>query len=510
MAAAGGTEMSSELPQHVENVIVGAGFGGLCAAIKLGEAGREYLVIERGGDVGGTWRDNSYPGCACDVPSHLYSFSFAPNPDWRHSFSRQPQILAYLRGVARDHGVLPHVRLQTTLTAARWDEATSTWAVETSRGSLTADRLVLATGPLSEPSIPAIPGLAGFKGETFHSATWNHDHDLTGERVAVIGTGASAIQFVPHVQQAASRMTLFQRTAPWVLPRRDRRYGGWERRLNRVLPVVQRCLRGLIYSARELMVIGFVRPQLMRRAERVALRHLNRQVTDPELRQKLTPSFRLGCKRVLMSNTYYPALAADNADVVTDGIVEVKPHGIVTADSFGNRTEHPVDTIIFGTGFRVTDPPVAELISGPDGRRLSDVWHDEGMTALHGLVIAGFPNLFMLVGPNTGLGHTSIVLMIEAQVRYLITLLEKADASGGRVVDAKRTVQAAYNADLQQRLAGTVWNAGGCQSWYLDRQGRNTTLWPTFTFSYLKEMRSVHLSEYDVTRTADEPTAVPA
>ena len=406
--------------------------------------------------------------------------------------------------------MLPHVRLRTALTGARWDVATSTWAVETSRGSLTADRLVVATGPLSEPSIPAIPGLPGFEGETFHSATWDGDHDLAGERVAVIGTGASAIQFVPHVQQLAARMTLFQRTAPWVLPRRDRRYHAWERRLNRVLPVVQRGIRSLIYAARELMVIGFVRPRLMRRAERIAVRHLNAQVSDPELRRKLTPSFRLGCKRVLMSNTYYPALAADNAEVVTDGIVEVRPHAVVTEASSGIRTEHPVDTIIFGTGFRVTDPPVAELICGPAGRRLSEVWAEEGMAALHGLAIAGFPNLFMLVGPNTGLGHTSIVLMIEAQVGYLVRLLEAVDGVRGGVVDASHRAQAAYNTGLQQRLAGTVWNAGGCQSWYLDRQGRNTTLWPTFTFSYLKEMRSVDLTEYDVTRTAGSRKAVPA
>jgi cation diffusion facilitator CzcD-associated flavoprotein CzcO len=498
------------LPDHVGTVIVGSGFAGLCAAIKLDESGRgDYLVLERGDDVGGTWRDNSYPGCACDIPSHLYSFSFSPNPDWHHSFSRQPQILDYLRGIARDYGVLPHVRLRTAMTAARWDDATSLWTIETERGSLTADRLISAMGPLSAPSIPVIPGIESFEGTTFHSAQWNHDHDLSGKRVAVIGTGASAIQFVPHVQKAAGQMTLYQRTAPWVLPRRDRRYPTWQRRLNRILPAVQRTVRAQMYLFREFVFIGFRKPKILARLERVGIRHMHSQVSDPALRAKLTPHFRLGCKRILASNDYYPALAADNAEVVTDSIVEVLPRAIVTEAPDGTRTEHPTDTIIYGTGFRVTEPPAADIIWGSGGHRLADLWSAEGMSALHGLTIAGFPNLYFLVGPNTGLGHNSIVLMIEAQVRYVVDLLAKAERAGLGVVEPRSSVQKAYNVELQHKLEGTVWDVGGCQSWYLDKQGRNTTLWPTFTFTFMKQLRTADLDEYDL-RPARRDESVPA
>jgi cation diffusion facilitator CzcD-associated flavoprotein CzcO len=499
------------LPDHVGTVIVGSGFAGLCAAIKLAEAGRgDYLILERGDDVGGTWRDNSYPGCACDVPSHLYSFSFAPNPNWHHSFSRQPQILDYLRGIARDYGVLPHVRLRTAMTSAQWDDATSRWTIETERGSLTADRLISAMGPLSAPSIPVIPGIETFAGTTFHSAAWDHDHDLSDERVAVIGTGASAIQFVPHVQQAAGRMTLYQRTAPWVLPRRDRRYAKWERRLNLVFPAVQRAIRTQMYLLREFVLIGFLKPNILAKVERVGIRHMQKQVSDPALRAKLTPYFRLGCKRVLASNDYYPALVADNAEVVTDSIVEVLPHAIVTEAPDGSRTEHPTDTIIFGTGFRVTEPPAAEMIWGSGGHRLADVWSAHGMSALHGLTIAGFPNLYFLVGPNTGLGHNSIVLMIEAQVRYLVDLLSKADRRGLAVVEARPSAQARYNVMIQRGLEGTVWSTGGCTSWYLDKEGRNTTLWPTFTFTFMKQLRQADLAEYDVRPATRRDETVPA
>jgi cation diffusion facilitator CzcD-associated flavoprotein CzcO len=499
------------LPAHVETVIVGSGFAGLCAAIKLDEAGRgDYLVLERNSEVGGTWEANSYPGCACDVPSHLYSFSFAPNPDWRHAFSRQPQILDYLKGVADRYQLYPRIRFHTALTGAAWDEESGRWTIETSRGSLTADVLILGAGGLSDPSIPKIPGIESFEGTTFHSATWDHDHDLRGERVAVIGTGASAIQFIPHVQELAERLSVFQRTAPWVLPRRDRRYGALERRLNRLVPGLQRSARARIYAVRESWLIGFAfRPSVLKVGERVALRHLHHQVPDPALREALTPSFRLGCKRVLLSNDYYPALGAPNTEVVTDRIVEVLPRAIVTESVDGTRTERPVDTIIFGTGFQVTDPPSAKLVRGRDGQTLAEHWAGSGMSALNGLAIAGFPNLFMLVGPNTGLGHNSIVLMIEAQVRYIIDLLTRMRAAGVTAVDPKPEVQAAYNTRLQRQLSRTVWNTGGCQSWYLDANGRNTTLWPTFTFEFMRQLRHADLADFNE-RRVERPKVVAA
>jgi cation diffusion facilitator CzcD-associated flavoprotein CzcO len=492
--------VSKPLPHHVETAIVGSGFAGLCAAIKLDAAGRsDYVVLERNAEVGGTWQANSYPGCACDVPSHLYSFSFAPNPDWSHAFSRQPQIFDYLKGVAATYDVYPRIWLDTPMTDAAWSNDTGQWTIQTPAGSFTADRLILGAGGLSDPKLPAIAGIDRFEGTTFHSATWDHDHDLSGERVAVIGTGASAIQFVPFVQQAAGRLTLFQRTAPWVLPRRDRPYGRVERRLYRLVPGLQRAFRARMYAMREMWLIGFaLKPSLLKVAEKIALRHLASQVPDAVLRAKVTPNFRLGCKRVLLSNDYYPALTAPNVDLVTDRIVEVLPHSIVTESADAVRTEHEIDTIIFGTGFLVTEPPSAQHVRGRDGRTLAEHWTQSGMSALHGMSIAGFPNLFMLVGPNTGLGHNSIVLMIEAQVGYLVDLLSQLTVRGLAEVEAKQQVQDDYNDGLQHKLERTVWNTGGCQSWYTDANGRNTTLWPTFTFEFMRALRHADLAEYDV------------
>jgi cation diffusion facilitator CzcD-associated flavoprotein CzcO len=503
---------SSEDPVDVETVIVGTGFAGLGAAIKLREAGhRDLVLLERGDTVGGIWRDNSYPGCACDVPSDLYSFSFAPNPRWRHAFSRQPQIRDYLEGVAQDYGLLPAVRFGADVTAMTWDDDAQRWLVTSTAGTWRCRFLVLGTGGLSDPSVPDLPGLETFTGTTFHSATWNHDHDLTGRRVAVVGTGASAIQFVPHVQQRAEHLTLFQRSAPWVLPRRDRAYRSWERLLRRVFPGLQRSFRLRIYLLRELTVVALAkRPSLLRHGEKLAVKRLHEQVPDPQLRRALTPTFRLGCKRVLLSNDFYPALTQPNVTVETGRIVEVTPSAVVTATEDGTRREHDVDTIIFGTGFRIRDLPVAHRVTGSDDRTLAEHWADTGMAALHGTTVAGFPNLFFLVGPNTGLGHTSIVLMIEAQLRYLVDMLDRAQRAGIESFQPRRAAQDAHNERLQRMLSRTVWNTGGCDSWYLDRHGRNTTLWPTFTFSFMRQMRGADLAEYDVTRRTSRRETVPA
>ena len=486
------------LPARADVVVVGSGFAGIATAVRLIERGtRDFVVLERGDDVGGTWRDNTYPGCACDVPSHMYSFSFAPNPDWSHAFSPQPEIQAYLQRVARERGVLPHVHLRTELLGARWDDDAQEWHVATSRGELTCRVLVLGTGGLSDPSVPSLPGLERFTGTTFHSAEWDHEHDLDGERVAVVGTGASAIQFVPHVQRRASRLVLFQRTAPWVMPRRNRRISRREQALYRRVPAAQKLTRAGIYSVRESWIVAFAKqPALMKAAERVARKHIAQQVRDPELRAKLTPTYRLGCKRVLLSNDYYPAVTQPNVDVVTDRIVEVTEKAVVAEAPDGTRTAHEVDTIVFGTGFKVTDPPVAHRVVGRDGRTLAEHWGEHGMAALHGSTIAGFPNLFFLVGPNTGLGHNSIVYMIESQVAYLMDALALLDARRATSIEARQEAQDAYNARLQEDLAGTVWNSGGCSSWYLDAHGRNTTLWPTFTWTFRHQVRRVDQSEY--------------
>jgi cation diffusion facilitator CzcD-associated flavoprotein CzcO len=490
-------DLGGPLPEQVRVAIIGTGFGGLAAAIGLKRSGRhDFVLLERADALGGTWRDNSYPGCACDVPSHLYSFSFAPNPDWTRSFSPQPEIEAYLQRTAREYGVLPHVRFGAELLGARWDEAAQRWHLQTARGDLDAELLVLGTGGLSDPAVPAIPGLETFAGTTFHSATWDHEHDLRGERVAVIGTGASAIQFVPAIQPEVGHLTLFQRTAPWVLPRRDRAIGAAERRLYRRFPALQKAVRTAIYWGRESWVLGFAFDQrIMELAEKQAKALLAKQVPDAVLREKLTPHFRLGCKRVLLSNTYYPALTQPNVDVVTARIAEVRPHGVVTEDG----TEHPADTIILGTGFRITDPPVAKRIVGREGATLKEHWASGGIRALHGAMTSGFPNLFYLGGPNTGTGHTSVVFVLETQVAYLLDALRQLDARGLATFEPKPGVEAAYNNRVQRRLQKTVWNAGGCASWYLDENGRNTTLWPTFTFAFRTQLRRCDLSEYVTT-----------
>lgn len=473
--------------RHVKVAIVGAGFAGLAMAIRLKQAGvDDFVVFERGDDVGGTWRDNTYPGAACDVPSHLYSFSFAPNPRWSRSFSPQGEILDYLRDTARRHGVMPHIRLGTPVTAMRWVDEARVWRVDTPDGGVTAQFLVPGMGALSEPKLPDIPGIDGFEGAFFHSAAWEHDHDLTGESVAVIGTGASSIQFVPEIQPQVGSLHVFQRTPPWIIPRTDRPLTAAEHRLFRVLPAAQRFVRAAIYWGRELYAWGFIKPQRMRAPQRLARAHLEHQVTDPGLRAKLTPEYTMGCKRILISNDWYPTLARPNVEVVTDRISEIRPHSIVGADG----TERPVDTIICGTGFHVTDFPAGDHIHGPGGASLSDVWNDRGsMEAYLGTTVAGFPNLFLLVGPNTGLGHTSMVFMIESQVGYVLDALRHVDSAGATTVEVRPEVQDAYNRDLQRQLATTVWNAGGCRSWYLDAHGRNTSLWPGFSWRFRQRAR---------------------
>jgi cation diffusion facilitator CzcD-associated flavoprotein CzcO len=494
---------------HHRIVIVGTGFSGLGMAIKLRQEGElDFVLLERAGDIGGTWRDNTYPGCRCDVPSHLYSFSFAPNPRWSSTFSPQPEILDYLRDCADRYGVRPHIRFHTELRGADWDEDSQRWRIETSRGELTAEMLIAAQGPLSEPSYPDLPGLESFEGTTFHSARWDHEHDLEGERVAVIGTGASAIQFVPEIQPKVAQMHVFQRTAPWVMPHRNRPMRGWERALYRLFPPAQLAMRAAIYWARESFVLQFRRPRLGRLAQNLALRHLNTQVEDPALREKLMPSYALGCKRILPTDTWYPALVKPHVELVSDGIREVRPRSIVSADG----TEREVDTIVFGTGFHVSEIPIATRIRGRDGRSLSETW-DGSPSAYKGSAVAGYPNLFFLVGPNTGLGHTSIVFIIESQIQYVLGALRALARSGARTVEVRPEAQAAYNAEIDRMTEGTVWVSGGCKSWYIDRNGHNSILWPTFTWPFRQRLREFDEAAYALgapATEAEEPLALAA
>jgi cyclohexanone monooxygenase len=500
--------MESSLPAHVRHLVVGAGFAGLCTAIKLDEDGEgDFLVVEKGPDVGGTWRDNTYPGAACDVPSQLYSFSFAPNPDWSMSFSPQPEIQAYLCRVARESGVLDRFAFDTVVESASWDDATQRWTTVTSAGTVTSQTLVVGAGGLSEPRLPDIEGIEDFDGHLFHSARWDHDVDLAGTRVAVIGTGASAIQIVPELQKVAAHLDVYQRTAPYVMPRHDRRYTRLERLAFRHVPGLQKLYRTAIYWGRETYVPGFTRrPGLLAPARRMALANLTKAVSDPGLRARLTPEFEIGCKRILISNVYYPAVAAQNVELVTDAITRVTPTGIVTADG----TERPVDVIVVATGFHTTDLPIAERIHGRGGASLADTWAGAGMNAYKGTTVHGFPNLFVLVGPNTGLGHSSMVFMIESQVAYLRDAVRTMRAAGYAAVEPRAAAQARWNDTLQRRMRRTVWNTGGCASWYLDAHGRNTVLWPRATFTFRRLLSRFDPAAYEVSTPATTPERIPA
>jgi cation diffusion facilitator CzcD-associated flavoprotein CzcO len=482
-------------PTHHRVAVVGTGFAGLGASVALARAGIEHVVLEKADDVGGTWRDNTYPGCRCDVPSHLYSFSFAPNPDWTETYSPQPEIHRYLRRTAEEHGLLDRIRFRSEVQEAAWDDDAQHWHLRTPSGDLTADHLILGYGPLSVPSIPDLPGLEDFEGTTFHSAQWRNDHDLTGERVAVIGTGASAIQFVPQIQPDVAQLTLFQRTPPWVLPHRNRTITRAERALYRRVPAVQKAVRGLVYWSREAFVTSMLRNgKTLEKMEGLAKKHLADSVPDPELRARLTPDYRPGCKRLLPSNDYYPAVAQPNVELVTEKIVRVLPNGLETADG----EVHEVDTIIFGTGFRVTDNPVAEWVRGADGRTLAEHWAEHGMQAYLGTTVPRFPNLYLLAGPNTGIGHTSLVVMIEAQLTYIVDALRTLEATGADTLEVRAPVMARYTEDVQRKASKTVWNTGGCASWYLDDQGRNTTIWPDYTFRFRQRTKRFDARSYEL------------
>jgi len=472
-------------PRHLHVAIVGAGFSGIGAAIKLLDAGeRDFLVFEAADEVGGVWRDNVYPGCACDVESPLYSFSFAPNPDWSRMYSPQPEILAYLRDVATNFGVRPHLRLGHAIEQAHWDADARRWLIETTRGPFTADILIAGMGGLHEPALPSIPGAESFAGTAFHSARWDSAHALEGRRVGIIGTGASAIQIVPKIAGTVAKLSVFQRTPPWVIPRNDRAFGARERRLFKRLPLAQKLLRAALYARHESVLVAFRNPKVMAAGERLAKAYLRSQISDPGLRERLQPRFTMGCKRILLSDDYYPALTRGNVELVTAGIREITPTGIIDADGVA----HELDTLIYATGFHVTEPPFAGLIRGREGKTLAEAWAG-GMEAHIGTTVAGFPNLFMLTGPNTGLGHSSMILMIEAQLELIIGALEQLRGGAGVSLEPRVGVQAEYCEEIQRGGQGTVWTAGGCSSWYLDARGRNTTLWPWTTLAFMRRAR---------------------
>ena len=469
------------MPAHpLRILIIGAGFSGLCAAIQLKRAGFERItLIDRGDEVGGTWRDNSYPGCACDIPSHLYSFSFDARWDWTRPYGQRAEIFAYLRHMADKHDVRRHLRLGVEAQASTWLEDRQLWQVTLAGGEvLEAEVLIGAIGALVKPALPKIDGLDSFAGPVFHSARWRHDVDLVGLRVALIGTGASAIQVAPEVAAVANHLSIFQRTAPWVLPRGDRPYSPVKRWLYRNLPGLLRLNRWRIYVLNELLTLGFLGNRRLQKLMRWAgTQHLRRRLKDAALLAKATPDHAPGCKRILVSDGWYPTLKRPNVALVTEPIERITAQGIVTRDGM----QHAVDAIVVATGFVVTEFTALTNTHGRDGADLAARWMQGAATHL-GLVTHGFPNLFTLLGPNTGLGSNSIVFMIEAQVNYVVQAVQHLARCGG-TLEVRAEVQARSYADVQRRMQGTVW-VSGCKSWYQSEGGRIDTLWPGFTTAY--------------------------
>lgn len=497
--------MNSALPQQVDVLVVGAGFAGLAAVAKIlaDDPSADVTVIERALEVGGTWRDNTYPGCACDVPTSLYSFSFAPSPKWSHTFARQPELFDYLQSVVERLNLRDRIVTDCELLSADWSDTDQRWTVQTSKGAASVRVLVAATGALSTPKIPDVPGIDTFQGTVFHSATWNHEHDLTGERVAVIGTGASAVQFVPEIVDKAQRLTVFQRTPAWVIPRLDRTIGRVERTLYEKVPAAHRAVRGIIYGYREAYVTVLAdNPWMLPAVKAFAKANLKRQVKNPTKRAALTPDYAPGCKRLLLSNDWLRTLDRQDVDLVTSGLTSVTENGVV--DASGRNYE--VDTIIFATGFTPTEPPVSHLLRGSDGRTLAERWGGSPQAHL-GTTVAGFPNLFLMYGPNTNLGHSSIVYMLESQANYVVSALSEMRDHHATAVEVSESAQQQHNSWVDSSLDGTVWNAGGCSSWYLDANGRNSTMWPTYTFRFRNKTRTFDTSNYRLvsdTRESDK------
>jgi cation diffusion facilitator CzcD-associated flavoprotein CzcO len=473
-------------------VVIGAGFAGLGLAILLRRQGRaDFVVLEKSSRLGGVWRDNVYPGVACDVPAHLYSYSFEPNPDWTRFFAPRDEILAYLERCADKYEVRSHIRFGEGLVRATWREDEKLWRVETEAGSVyEAPALVCASGiGLTRPILPSIPGLDAFTGKVFHSARWDRVTPLEGKRIGVIGTGASAIQIVPEIAPKASRLHVFQRTAPWVVAKPDRAIPPSTRDLFRRRPGVQRAARTGIYWLLEALGSGFViDPRIQQLRERFARRFLLSSVPEPELRAKLTPRYTIGCKRILFSNDWYPALRRPNVEVVTEAIREVRGGALVTADG----ATREVDVVVCATGFEAAEPVLPFSVEGREGHDLAD-----GLPPAYlGTAMRGFPNLFFIIGPNTGLGHSSMVFMMESQYPYVLGALEALRSGAARALEVKPDLLERYNERIQARLAKSVWNTGGCTNWYRTANGLNTTLWPGFTWEFRLRTRRFDIESY--------------
>ncbi|MGH2906974.1 MAG: flavin-containing monooxygenase [Solirubrobacterales bacterium] len=498
-------QLEADAPRReVKILIIGGGYSGIGAAIRLRRQGiTDFTLLEKAHKLGGTWRENTYPDCGADTPSLIYSFSYARNAEWDRVFAKQPQIEEYLDRMAAENGVLPHCRFNVGAEHARWNDEIARWEIETSEGTYVAKYVIAATGPMHEAAFPELPGVHDFKGAAFHSSKWDHDVDLTDKRVAVIGTGASAIQFVPKIQPQVGKLDLYQRTAPWVLPKMDRPLSEKHKQRLRRFPAIHRAIAHVVYLGSEGLQRAQRHPNVMRQIQKLGTRHMRAQVKDPQLRKQFTPNFVLGCKRMLFSNSWYPAITATNAEVIPKGVAEVTATGLVDTD--GEHRE--VDVIIYGTGFRVTDPDISHRITGRDGQLLSELWQGSPQ-AYFSTVVSGYPNAFVMLGPNVGNGHGSVSTLVEMQADYIANAIDTAEQAGIETLDVKQRVQDVYNAEMQDALQGTVFNAGGCSSYYLDVNGRNSSIYPWTTLKFRKDTATFKLDDYET--TVAQPATAPA
>lgn len=493
-------KMSAEVEQNAQSIhvydtiVVGAGISGIAAAIKLKKADYDnYLVIEKADRVGGTWRDNTYPGCGCDVPSALYSFSFAPSSQWSHLFAKQPEILNYLEEVATEFDIRDKIKFNHELLNAKWNEQQSYWQLHTSQGEYLAKTVVFSTGPITEASIPNIKGLDSFTGEMFHSARWKHDVDLADKRIAVIGTGASAIQFVPQIQPLAKQLLVFQRTAPWVMPKPDFLLGDSAKRMIEKYPIIQKKWRDAVAGSLNVINFGLRHPSLLEPVSYLSRKLLKLQVKDQTLLKAVTPNFTIGCKRLLFANNYYPALQQPNTQLIPQGLVEIQGNTVIAA----NGERHDVDVIIWGTGFDVAHPPIGQRVYDADGSLLAERWKEASPEAYLGTSIENLPNAFLVLGPNI-LVYDSFIGIAEAQLDYIVDALVKMKALGLKRFEIKKPVIDYHNIRVQKHLESTVFNSGGCKSYYLDQNGRNFAAWPWSLNTLKSKLQQMDFNQYEV------------
>lgn len=487
--------------------IIGAGFAGIGAAIRLKDRGiTDFVIYERDTRVGGTWRDNTYPGAACDIPSHLYSYSFAPKPDWSHTYSGSAEILDYIDHMVESSGVAEHIRFGHTVDGVAYDAEAGEWIIDFAEHQPVRARCVIvASGPLSNASFPNIPGIDDYEGHKIHSARWDHDYDFTGKRVAVVGTGASGVQIIPELVKVAESVKVFQRTPGWVLPRLNARTSGLFKRILTDLPLAQKAVRAAWYWGHESVALGVVwDTPLTRLVETLSTANLRLQVKDPWLRRQLTPDFSAGCKRLLMTSEYYPALQADNCKLVTWPIARLSAKGIRTVEGI----EHQFDAIVFATGFDVSKAGTPFRITGVDGRDLASEW-SRGAFAYRSVAVSGYPNLYFTFGPNSGPGHNSALVYMEAQIDYIVEAISKLFQFGWKALDVRPEAQRRYNENIQQRLQSTTWNSG-CQSWYLTEDGFNATMFPGFATQYVNQLKTVDLDDFKITAAQSQSGLVPA